>query len=74
MRLRSQPGGRTVVQPVDEDAKLYVSHMPPTWGEVEVKAEFGRFGEVRDVRVIIDKDTGRSKGYCFVAMGSVPQA
>lgn len=46
--------------------------MPPTWGEAEVKAEFGRFGEVRDVRVIIDKDTGRSKGYCFVAMGGVP--
>lgn len=76
VRLRSQPAGREDArrQGIDEDAKLYVSHMPQHWDESTLRELFAPYGQVRDVRVIYDKETGRSKGYSFVAMASVAQA
>jgi RNA recognition motif-containing protein len=38
--------------------------------EDELKKAFGQFGEVVSVKIIIDKRTGKSKGYGFVEMGS----
>jgi RNA recognition motif-containing protein len=38
--------------------------------EDELKNAFGQYGEVVSVKIIIDKRTGKSKGYGFVEMGS----
>ena len=35
---------------------------------------FGRYGEVVDVRIITDRDSGRSKGFGFVEMSDDDQA
>ena len=35
---------------------------------------FGEFGSVESVRVIMDRDTGLSKGFAFVEMGSDQEA
>jgi RNA recognition motif-containing protein len=38
--------------------------------EDDLKKAFGQYGEVVSVKIIIDKRTGKSKGYGFVEMGS----
>jgi cold-inducible RNA-binding protein len=49
---------------------LYVGNISYTMNEEELKKAFGQFGEVVSVKIIIDKRTGKSKGYGFVEMGS----
>ncbi|MCD6055308.1 MAG: glycine-rich RNA-binding protein [Gammaproteobacteria bacterium] len=49
-----------------ETAKLYIGNLPFTVSNDDVKALFGEAGEVEDVRLITDRETGRSKGYAFV--------
>jgi RNA recognition motif-containing protein len=38
--------------------------------EEELRTSFGQYGEVVSVKIIIDKRTGKSKGYGFVEMDS----
>lgn len=49
---------------------LYVGNISYSMKEDELKKAFGQFGEVVSVKIIIDKRTGKSKGYGFVEMGS----
>ena len=49
---------------------LYVGNISYTMKEYDLKKAFGQFGEVVSVKIIIDKRTGKSKGYGFVEMGS----
>lgn len=49
---------------------LYVGNISYSMKEDELKNAFGQYGEVVSVKVIIDKRTGKSKGYGFVEMGS----
>jgi cold-inducible RNA-binding protein len=49
---------------------LYVGNISYSMKEDELKNAFGQFGEVVSVKIIIDKRTGKSKGYGFVEMGS----
>jgi len=48
--------------------KLFVGNLPWTATEEEVAALFTEFGEVMTVRVVTDRDTGRSKGFAFVEL------
>ena len=50
--------------------KLYVGNLAYTTTEDELREKFSQFGEVESVNVIMDRDTGRSKGFGFVEMGS----
>ena len=47
---------------------IYVGNIP--WGvsEEELEGLFGQYGEVNSVRIITDKESGRSKGFGFVDM------
>jgi RNA recognition motif-containing protein len=47
---------------------IYVSNISFQASESEVKAAFEKFGEVSSVKVITDRDTGRSRGFGFVEM------
>ncbi|MEK7460151.1 MAG: RNA-binding protein [Patescibacteria group bacterium] len=48
--------------------KLYVGGIPYSTTEDELKAAFGENGKVLSATIIIDKMTGRSKGFGFVEM------
>lgn len=50
--------------------KLYVGGIPYSTTEDELKAAFAEIGEVTSVAIIIDKMTGRSKGFGFVEMAN----
>jgi len=50
--------------------KLYVGNLPYTTGEDELRELFAQAGNVVSVAVIRDRDSGRSKGFGFVEMGS----
>ena len=48
--------------------KLYVGGIPYSTTEDDLKVVFGEIGEVTSAVIIIDKMTGRSKGFGFVEM------
>lgn len=48
--------------------KLYVGGIPYSTTEDELKAAFAEMGEVTSSAIIIDKMTGRSKGFGFIEM------
>ena len=49
---------------------LYVGNLAWTTTDAELHQAFAEFGEVRSARVIFDRETGRSRGFGFVEMGS----
>ncbi len=54
--------------------KLYVGNLPYSATEEELQQAFSRFGTVASVKLITDRDTGRSKGFAFVEMASDREA
>ena len=47
---------------------LYVGNLPYETTEDDLKQLFSEYGNVSDVKVIIDRETNRSKGFGFVTM------
>ena len=47
---------------------LYVGNLPWSCSEEEIEALFAQYGDVKTVRIITDRDSGRSKGFGFVEM------
>jgi cold-inducible RNA-binding protein len=54
--------------------KLYVGNLAYTVTDSELQQMFEPHGAVQSAQVIIDRDTGRSKGFGFVEMGSDAEA
>jgi RNA recognition motif-containing protein len=54
--------------------KLYVGNLPYSVGDAELQQLFEANGSVQSAQVIMDRDTGRSKGFGFVEMGSDQEA
>ena len=54
--------------------KLYVGNLPYSATEEALSEKFAEFGAVESAKLIIDRDTGRSKGFGFVEMGSDAEA
>ena len=52
---------------------IYVGNLPYTATEEEVSALFAEYGPVERVKIITDRDTGRSKGFAFVTLGDQSQ-
>lgn len=52
------------------NTKLYVGNLPFDASENELQDLFGTFGPVEDVNLIVDRATGRSRGFAFVTMGT----
>lgn len=50
------------------DMRLYVGNLAYSTDQQALREEFERFGEVSDAFVVMDRDTGRSKGFGFVEM------
>ena len=47
---------------------IYVGNLSFEATESDVESAFAEFGDVKSVNVIKDRDTGRSRGFCFVEM------
>lgn len=47
---------------------LYVSNLSYQMGDAELKSAFESYGTVTSARVIMDRDTGKSRGFGFVEM------
>jgi RNA recognition motif-containing protein len=54
--------------------KLYVGNLTYNTGDSDLDTLFAAYGTVQSVQIIIDRDTGRSKGFGFVEMGSDAEA
>ena len=47
---------------------IYVGNLPYSTTREDLEALFGEFGAVEAARVVMDRETGRSKGFGFVEM------
>jgi RNA recognition motif-containing protein len=54
--------------------KLYVGNLPYSVGNNDLQRLFEAHGSVVSAQVIMDRDTGRSKGFGFVEMGNDSEA
>lgn len=54
--------------------RLYVGNLPYSVGDGELQQLFAAHGSVQYAQVIMDRDTGRSKGFGFVEMSSDAEA
>lgn len=48
--------------------KLYVGNLPFSTNEDEIRDMFAAYGEVQSVNLIVDRETGRLRGFGFVEM------
>ena len=54
--------------------KIYVGNLPFSADENQVRTLFAQHGTVESVNVIMDRDTGRPRGFAFVQMSSADAA
>ena len=54
--------------------KLYVGNLPYSVRDEDLQQSFGHFGAVTSAKVMMERDTGRSKGFGFVEMASDAEA
>ncbi|HYW77424.1 MAG TPA: RNA-binding protein [Gammaproteobacteria bacterium] len=50
--------------------KLYVGNFPFTASEDELREIFSQYGEISDFAMIMDRDTGRPKGFGFITFAT----
>ena len=55
-------------------ASLFVGNLPYSTTEGDLRELLARAGPVNGVRLVMDLDTGRSRGYAFVEMGTPEEA
>ncbi|TSE20890.1 polyadenylate binding protein [Tepidimonas alkaliphilus] len=54
--------------------KLYVGNLPYSVRDGDLQQAFSAYGQVTSAKVMMERDTGRSKGFGFVEMGSDAEA
>jgi RNA recognition motif-containing protein len=55
-------------------SKLYVGNLSYSVRDDDLQQKFGEFGGVQSAKVMMDRDSGRSKGFGFVEMSSPAEA
>jgi cold-inducible RNA-binding protein len=55
-------------------SKLYVGNLAYSTTQDILERAFSEYGQVVDVAVVTDRDTGQSRGFGFVTMGSPEEA
>lgn len=53
---------------------IYVGNLPYDYSDQELSEVFAQFGEVVSAKIILDRETGRSKGFGFVTMSNDEEA
>ena len=54
--------------------KLYVGNLPYSVRDDDLQQAFSEFGSVSSAKVMMERDTGRSKGFGFVEMSTEAEA
>jgi cold-inducible RNA-binding protein len=54
--------------------KLYVGNLPYSYRDSDMEQAFSQYGSVSSAKVMMDRDSGRSKGFGFVEMSSPAEA
>jgi RNA recognition motif-containing protein len=54
--------------------KIYVGNLPFDTSEDQLRQAFEAFGQVSEVNVVMDRETGRPRGFAFVEMSSASEA
>ena len=54
--------------------KIYVGNLPYSIDDAALRHNFAEYGNVASAKVMMDRDTGRSKGFGFVEMGTATEA
>ncbi|WP_407428742.1 RNA recognition motif domain-containing protein [Arcticibacter sp.] len=54
--------------------KIFVASLPFKLEENDIRETFEEYGEVSSVKLVLDKETGRKKGFGFVEMPDDEQA
>lgn len=54
--------------------KIFVGNLPYSVTDASLRSNFGEFGKVSSAKVMMDRETGKSKGFGFVEMASAEQA
>lgn len=54
--------------------RLYVGNLPYSTTEEDIRPLFEQHGDVHSIEVILDRYTGRSRGFCFVEMENADAA
>jgi RNA recognition motif-containing protein len=54
--------------------KLYVGNLPYSFSDSDMERAFSAYGSVNSAKVIMDRESGRSKGFGFVEMSSADEA
>lgn len=57
-----------------QNQKLYVGNLNFDATEDQVRELFGTFGEVQEVKIVMDRFSGRSRGFAFVRMATADDA
>jgi RNA recognition motif-containing protein len=74
----ARTAGRSVRTALDSrdlmSTRLYVGNLSFNTTTETVRQEFESIGTVTDVHVVMDRDTGRPRGFAFVTMGSPAEA
>ena len=65
-RFRNESGGGGS----DAGNRVFVGNLSWSVDDQSLQSFFGEFGRVVDARVVIDRETGRSKGFGFVTFNS----
>ena len=50
--------------------RLYIGNLPYSATDEQLRSVFGEYGDLNSVTVIIDRETGRSRGFGFVEFAS----
>ena len=53
---------------------IYVGNLPYSLSESELRDAFAEFGDVSSVNILIDRETGRARGFGFVEMPNQAEA
>ncbi len=61
-------------RPVEKGSRLYVGNIPYETTEQDLVELFGQSGTVDHVKVVMDHDSGRSRGFGFVQMTTAQEA
>lgn len=50
--------------------KIYVGNFPYSVDEAQLRALFSSYGDISDLALIMDRETGRSKGFAFITFAT----
>src|SRR5690348_16367794 len=59
---------------MSQQNKLYVGNLPFSVDETQLRGIFAQYGEISQLNLIMDRDTGRPKGFGFITFASQQSA